>query len=923
MNELVVPDQLAGPWHNALIMTYGMDIPFFEGTLWRAFRGTCRNKIVLADGDQMLKAFEQYASGGVVRMLNQQYIAEGIFVPCAAHAKLILLTHPEQGRLLVGSGNLGYGGYASGGELFTSYEYSTKAPGSLNAFLAVRELVSALKNGGYIQGPARARIDLLWSTTPWLFNAPIGEQRPVRHNLNDSFLAQLIDVLADEPVEELWVMAPFYDAECRALAQWLKALHPHHTNLLVQKGSTSVSPDALSRVLAQSALSYSVRTIKRQIGDPYVHAKFYLVKTRTRAICLQGSPNLSQVAMLLAHPHGNVELANLLVSGDIREFDYLLEQVEVGHNEIEIDDLGLTLSLSTEPTAKTSTIRLLGGEWSGELLTIRYHGELPALNNASLVIGNDTCPVIVQQHGIKWLKLKIDNEVAHKLTRPVPVSLRWEDGTEVTCTNPVFICNQSALNAVLEIADETEVLGRIGDLDLDDDEMEQLLGELDTVLMIDRQSIWQRADRTSSNTGETSEGEYIDYVNIEYEQIRQHPKIIQYLQRHSGTGSYARSRLQIILSAITEHFRGLVDVAAIDKFVADAANDSGQSDGETEEEVEEAEHERAQRRRSNKQRIGRLLTNFLQRYLRGIASPKFQALAGFEVMTQNYVIFGHLLWRLMERDWLEPKAVVNSLLEMWQVFWGTKSQTGYWAQLDESQQVWAMELIHEHFGDAQFLATLYACAKLSEAEPQSSLRVALRDQWRFLLEDRQFIVRSETLEYTWRLIAREQAYDPPRPPSICSVLAKLADWETRDQFLRALEEGHGVRSHSCRVEREDVYREKFGREVAVGCLQVPAKSWLADLPTALELLRRWQRAEPTLDYYRIHAPNKRQVIFFDKYEDQGAYWDKDGSENPSEITPLTPLSMPWDSALIDLTILADNLDKVLTLPVTALEYAIA
>jgi len=86
MSRLKLPEQLQGPWHHALILTYGMDIPFFENALWRQFSTRCRNKIILADGQQYLKACADYARSGLVRHLNQQYVAEGIFAPLAAHA---------------------------------------------------------------------------------------------------------------------------------------------------------------------------------------------------------------------------------------------------------------------------------------------------------------------------------------------------------------------------------------------------------------------------------------------------------------------------------------------------------------------------------------------------------------------------------------------------------------------------------------------------------------------------------------------------------------------------------------------------------------------------------------------------------------------------------------------------------------------
>jgi hypothetical protein len=154
VDDLKLPEQLKGRWEHALILTYGFDAPFFENALWSQFNARCRNKIILVDGQRYLEACNNYAKSGLVRYLNNRYVAGGIFCPQAAHAKLLLLTNSDQGRLLVGSGNLNVQGYASGGELFTQYEYGPETTEALPAFLAVRELIEGLVERAYVQGTA-------------------------------------------------------------------------------------------------------------------------------------------------------------------------------------------------------------------------------------------------------------------------------------------------------------------------------------------------------------------------------------------------------------------------------------------------------------------------------------------------------------------------------------------------------------------------------------------------------------------------------------------------------------------------------------------------------------------------------------------------------------------------------------------------
>ncbi len=363
MNTLELPEQLREPWDHVLMLTYGLDILFFERSLWQQLAAGCRNKIILADGLHYLQVCESYAhQKGLVRNLNQSYVVAGIFGPHATHAKLILLTNPGQGRLLVGSGNLSWQGYASGGEMFTVYDYSIDLPEALPAFLAVREMVDELVRRHPIETAAQRRISYMWEQTPWLFSSLTSTERPVRHNLSRSFLDQIVEAVSGA-VEELWILAPFFDKEAIALERLVDTLRPGKTTLLVQPGRTSIDPYALQRAFDRLQSRCEVRPFQID-SDVYVHAKCYLLKLADRAICLQGSPNLSQVAMLLTDPHGNVEAGNLLV-GSRDAFDYLLEALHIGPPVTEFSTLHLSYQASEKPEdLPDEAWRLTGGEGS-------------------------------------------------------------------------------------------------------------------------------------------------------------------------------------------------------------------------------------------------------------------------------------------------------------------------------------------------------------------------------------------------------------------------------------------------------------------------------------------------------------------------------------------------------------------------------
>jgi len=921
VNELKLPDQLRGPWHHALILSYGLDVPFFENALWGQFGARCRNKIILVDGRCYLEACANHARSGLVRHLNQRYVAEGIYAPRAAHAKLILLTNPERGRLLVGSGNLTWQGCASGGELFTKYEYSAEAPESLNAFLAARELIEGLVARGYISAPAERRIRHLLEETPWLFQSTPQGWQSVRHNLTHSFLNQLQQAIGDESVDELWVLSPFYDGELVALERLLATFNPRQTVLLIQPSCTSVDPIALQSVLDRWRGRCQVHAFSKGNDSPYVHAKLYLLKLPDQAICLQGSPNLSQVAMLLTVPQGNVELANLL-TGPRHAFDDLLSPLEVQKAE-RLDDLDLSYQstgISTEHLP--DGWRLIGGEWYENRLHLTFQGTPPDLEDASLVIAERTFPFDVRRKDLRGIELKLSPDAVRLLGRPVPIAIRWGEADDAAVSNPIFACNRAALADELQLRDEGDTLDRVGDLDLDDEDFERLLGQLNAALMIDRYSVWQLAARKPASTADDEDDEAlrVDYADVDYELLRQHPKIQQYMRRGEGGRHYVRSRLQIILNSITDHFRGLLNVSESPQSIEETLAGLEDSATETEEEREQEEEERQHRRRTQAQRVARLLKNFIRRYLRGIRSPDFQEFAGFEVIAQNYVIFNHILWRLFSKDWVEPESVIDFLLQTWSFLWGDNSRAGYFQQLDEEQQTQVLQLIRgDHHSDAVLVAALYYSARLTRIGCWEQQRFSLRDFWRRMLCHPPFEITPETLEEAWYIMVSVIPYEPPLPTAIVEELVRLAAFETDDSFLRKLEERYHYPPGCCRFDDRgvSVRRASFVDSVVVDCLVVSAEDALPNLDAAIALLQEWMRFG-NLDYYRISSPDRngsRKIVFYEVSDSAGVYWARDRGENPLEFGgPIEPRSTGWDDGLSRLKALAVQVDARLSFP---------
>jgi hypothetical protein len=115
------------PADNCIIVTYGLDLPFFEYMLFEPLysRG-CRNVAVLCDPGQQETALHDVPA---LEHSGRRYLCLPSSAARAAfHPKLILLTSEQVGLLLVGSGNLTRAGLTHNQEVWTRFDYSDGQP---------------------------------------------------------------------------------------------------------------------------------------------------------------------------------------------------------------------------------------------------------------------------------------------------------------------------------------------------------------------------------------------------------------------------------------------------------------------------------------------------------------------------------------------------------------------------------------------------------------------------------------------------------------------------------------------------------------------------------------------------------------------------------------------------------------------------
>jgi len=311
-------------------------------------------------------------------------------------------------------------------------------------------------------------------------------------------------------------------------------------------------------------------------------------------------------------------------------------------------------------------------------------------------------------------------------------------------------------------------------------------------------------------------------------------------------------------------------------------------------------------------RVQSILTRFIERYLRGTATPDFQEAVGWRVMAYNYVVFAHVLWGLSAKTWLKPDYIVDAMLRTWGAFWGSEYRKGYYWTLAQDEREATNEIVRTHHGVAVLLSALFSAARLKDLANRQAQHAALRDLWRHMLRRPPFARQADVVEHAWRLTWPRYAYNPPRPVALVEELIALACYETPGGFLHALEARSHFPQGTCAFQRQVVHRPTQRRDEAVTVLVINVDDSLASAAAATAILEYWMRFERR-DYYRIFNPLRQRGLYYETELQAGLYWARDTGEE-QDISSVVPRPDNWEHSLVELSTVAQQVDQAATMP---------
>lgn len=323
---------------NVLVLTHNIDFVFVQNLLLHALRA-CGAPSLTIFADAQCAAQSYALQAPLLSSLGRRYRV--VPVPTKPgfrfHPKACFLSGRKSAQLLVGSGNLTFGGWRENAEIWTAFD----SEDGTSEICAFRDYLHGLTEGLALNGAIASEVEEAFDarTREWATEL----QRPAglmgRLGAGPRLLDGIVQGLGLGG-EQLIISSPYFDEDGEALAAVTRELAAQETLLLVDPDGTNLRPKALQNV--EPGVDIRAATVHRQQDGSerraFLHAKFYAVERGDEVTIAIGSANCSRAALTLAGGRGNYELMAFCTLPIDQFRSEMLGEIEISEGPPSIDD---------------------------------------------------------------------------------------------------------------------------------------------------------------------------------------------------------------------------------------------------------------------------------------------------------------------------------------------------------------------------------------------------------------------------------------------------------------------------------------------------------------------------------------------------------------------------------------------------------
>lgn len=420
---------------NAVILTHNIDFVFVQTVVLSAFR-RCGHPTITIFADSRCAAESFAHQKTVLTNLGVRYRVVPVEMDPGFrfHPKAVLLSGEQAATLLVGSGNLTFGGWRENGEIWTRFESESDGAAP---FLAFKNYLAAVIERVALPEAVRAEIEEAFdprskswtSTEDGSANALVG-----RVGSGSALLERMLEAGGNNPIDELLVCAPYFDDDGIALRELVTRVGANRTTVFCQAGRSTLQERAWTPIAARARLQSIdfTRPVSSGKGrSAFVHSKFYGLQRENEVIVLSGSANCSRAALTVEGRAGNAELMAVRVMTPQAFEEELLGELKLLSEPIVLPD---EPSNDVDDRSRATAVRVLAARFEAGCLLVGYSPPTAILTEC-----------LVDGGAVDFLSLKKGVVSVSCATEPKLVMVRaWVAGRQVA-SNLIWIDNERQL----------------------------------------------------------------------------------------------------------------------------------------------------------------------------------------------------------------------------------------------------------------------------------------------------------------------------------------------------------------------------------------------------------------------------------------------------------------------------------------------
>ena len=420
---------------NAIILTHNIDFVFVQYVVLSAFR-RCGHPTITVFADSGCAAESFAHQKAVLTTLGVRYRVVPVQMDMGFrfHPKAVLLSGEQEGTLLVGSGNLTFGGWRENGEVWTRFESGIDGPGP---FLEFKRFLADVIERIPLPDAVQAEITETFDSNHkrWLsMGGTTGHSLVGRVGSGPALLQRMLDASGGGPVDELLVCAPYFDDGGIALRDLVTRVGPVRTTVFCQAGRSTLQKHAWRPSAARARLrsiDFSRPDTDERVSSAFIHAKFYGFRRENEVVVLAGSANCSRAALTVEGRGGNAELMAVQLMTPRAFEEEFLGELKLSSEPIVLVDRP---SNDIDETSEGIAVRVLAARFESGCLLVGYSPTTASIT-ACLVDGTATAFVSVDQ-GVVSVSCA---------TEPNVVMVRACVAGELVTSNPAWIDHEQKL----------------------------------------------------------------------------------------------------------------------------------------------------------------------------------------------------------------------------------------------------------------------------------------------------------------------------------------------------------------------------------------------------------------------------------------------------------------------------------------------